>query len=58
MTSLPLPESFIACLPDNSFEPKLLRSGNGVAEKPCHAVACATQFGLTQVLGVKKIGVK
>ena len=33
-----------------SFKPKLLRSGNGVAEKACHAVACATQFGLTQVL--------
>jgi len=38
--------------PNNSFKPKLLRSGNGVAEKACHAVACATQFGLTQVLGL------
>ena len=37
--------------PNNSFKPKLLRSGNGVAEKACHAVACATQFGLTQALG-------
>jgi len=36
--------------PNNSFKPKLLRSGNGVAEKACHAVPCATQFGLTQVL--------
>ena len=36
--------------PNNSFKPKLLRSGNGVAEKACHAVTCATQFGLTQVL--------
>ena len=39
--------------PNNSFKPKLLRSGNGVAEKACHAVPCATQFGLTQVLGVQ-----
>ena len=37
-------------LPNNSFKPKLLRSGNGVAEKACHAVTCATQFGLTQAL--------
>ena len=37
--------------PNNSFKPKLLRSGNGVAEKACHAVSCATQFGLTQALG-------
>ena len=37
--------------PNNSFKPKLLRSGNGVAEKACHAVTCATQFGLTQALG-------
>lgn len=36
--------------PNNSFKPKLLRSGNGVAKKACHAVACATQFGLTQQL--------
>jgi len=39
--------------PNNSFKPKLLRSGNGVAEKACHAVACATQFGLTQVLACR-----
>ena len=38
---------------NNSFKPKLLRSGNGVAEKTCHAVPCATQFGLTQALGAK-----
>ena len=36
--------------PNSSFKPKLLRSGNGVAKKACHAVACATQFGLTRVL--------
>jgi hypothetical protein len=36
---------------NNSFKPKLLRSGNGMAEKACHAVVYATQFGLTQVLG-------
>ena len=40
--------------PNNSFKPKLLRSGNGVAEKACHAVPCATQFGLTQVLALMK----
>ncbi len=39
---------------NNSFKPKLLRSGNGVAEKASHAVPCATQFGLTQVLGPGK----
>lgn len=38
---------------NNSFKPKLLRYGNGVAEKACHAVACATQFGLTQVLATQ-----
>jgi hypothetical protein len=43
-------------VPNNSFKPKLLRSGNGVAEKACHAVACATQFGLTQALGLMKTG--
>ena len=37
--------------PNNSFKPNPLRSGNGVAEKACHAVACTTQVGLTQVLG-------
>lgn len=36
---------------NNSFKPKLLRSGNGVAKKACHAATCATQFGLTQALG-------
>ena len=36
--------------PNSSFKPKLLRSSNGVAMKACHAVACATQFGLTRVL--------
>jgi hypothetical protein len=39
---------------NNSFKPKLLRSGNGVAEEACHAVTCATQFGLTLVLGSGK----
>ena len=37
--------------PNSSFKPKLLRSGNGVAKKACHAVACAAQFGLIRVLG-------
>ena len=36
---------------NNSFKPKLLRSGNGVAGKACHAATCTTQFGLTQALG-------
>ncbi len=36
---------------NNSFKPTLLRSGNYVAGKACHAFACATQVGLTQVLG-------
>jgi hypothetical protein len=40
--------------PNNSFKPKLLRSGNGAAEEACHAVTCATQFGLTLVLGSGK----
>ena len=38
-------------LPNNSFKPKPLRSGKGMAERACHAFACATQVGLTQVLG-------
>jgi len=37
---------------NNSFKPNLLRSGNGVAGKACHAVACTTQVGLTQALGL------
>ena len=37
--------------PNNSFKPNPLRSGNGVAEKACHAVACTAQVGLTQALG-------
>ena len=41
---------------NNSFKPKLLRSGNGVAEKACHAATCATQFGLTQALGLNQKG--
>ena len=45
---------FAGLMANNSFKPKLLRSGNGVAEKACHAVACATQFGLTQALGLHK----
>ena len=36
---------------NNSFKPKLLRSGNNMAEKACHVVASTTQFGLTQALG-------
>ena len=39
---------------NHSFKPKLLRYINGVAEKACHAVDCATQFGLTQVLGLAR----
>ncbi len=38
--------------PNNSFKPNLLRYGNGVAEKACHAVTSTTQVGLTQVLGL------
>ena len=37
---------------NNSFKPKLLRYINGVAEKACHTVDCATQFGLTQALAI------
>ena len=37
--------------PNKSFKPNPLRSGNGVAEKACHAVACTAQVGLTQALG-------
>jgi len=37
--------------PNNSFKPKPLRSGKGMADKACHAFASTTQFGLTQVLG-------
>ena len=36
---------------NNSFKPKLFRSGKGMAEKACHAFASTTQFGLTQALG-------
>ena len=45
-------QKFASLLPNNSFKPKLLRYINGVAEKACHAVDCATQFGLTQALGL------
>ena len=38
--------------PNNSFKPNLLRSGNSVAERACHAVASTTQVGLTQALGL------
>ena len=41
----------LALRPNNSFKPNPLRSGNGVAGKACHAVACTTQVGLTQALG-------
>jgi hypothetical protein len=37
--------------PNNSFKPKLLRSGNNMAGKACHVVASTTHFGLTQALG-------
>ena len=37
--------------PNNSFKPNLLRYGNGVAKKACHAVASTAQVGLTQALG-------
>jgi len=35
---------------NNSFKPKLLRSGNNMAGKACHVVASTTHFGLTQAL--------
>ncbi|WP_448674121.1 hypothetical protein [Pseudoxanthomonas mexicana] len=38
--------------PNNSFKPNLLRYGNGVADKACHAIASTTQVGLTQALGL------
>ena len=38
---------------NNSFKPNLLRYGNGVADKACHAIASTTQVGLTQALGGK-----
>ena len=44
--------------PNNSFKPNLLRYGNGVAEEACHAVTCATQFGLTQALAGARSRVK
>ena len=37
-------------MPNKSFKPNLLRYGNGVAEKACHAVAFTAQVGLTQAL--------
>ena len=40
---------------NNSFKPNLLRYGNGVAEKACHAVASTAQVGLTQVLDTMRI---
>ena len=36
--------------PNKSFKPNLLRYGNGVAEKACHAVTSTAQVGLTQAL--------
>jgi len=40
--------------PNNSFKPKPLRYSKSVAEKPCHAFASTTRFGLTQALGRTK----
>ena len=37
---------------NNSFKPKPLRYGKGMAGKACHAFASTTRFGLTQVLGL------
>ena len=37
--------------PNNSFKPKPLRYGKGMAGKACHAFASTTRFGLTQALG-------
>ncbi len=42
-------------MPNNSSKPNLLRSGNGVAGKACHAVTCAAQVGLAQVLDRREI---
>ena len=47
------PEPSSSVVPNSSFKPKLLRSGKYVAGRACHVFACATQFGLTQVLGAK-----
>jgi hypothetical protein len=33
--------------PNNAFKPKLHRYANNMADKACHAVGYALQFGLT-----------
>ena len=43
--------------PNKSFKPNLLRYGNGVAEKACHAVASTAQVGLTQALGLRFVAI-
>ena len=40
--------------PNNSFKPKPLRYGKGMAGKACHAFASTTRFGLTQALGLMR----
>jgi len=42
-------------VPNNSFKPKPLRSGKGMAERACHAFASTTRFGLTQALGLLEL---
>ena len=46
--------------PNNSFKPKPLRYGKGMAGKACHAFASTTPFGLTQALDhlVKSIDIQ
>ena len=34
-------------LPNNAFKPKLHRYANNMADKACHVVGYALQFGLT-----------
>ncbi|MGN2248026.1 hypothetical protein ACFWZ3_15180 [Frateuria sp. GZRR35] len=38
---------YICMRPNNAFKPKLHRHANNMAEKACHVVSYALQFGLT-----------
>ena len=40
---------------NNSFKPKLLRSGKNMAEKTCHVFTSTTRFGLIQALALRHV---
>ena len=40
-------------LSNDAFKPKPLRSTKHMADKACHVFGSTTQFGLTQVLGIR-----